>query len=191
MTQHPAEPWPDCWTCGAPAYRVERGGRPRVVAGLPDCRAPGDAPQHSAAERLAAYCRDAGCPPPVFEHVPRDQALASPRARPMPLDLAWPDAMTGVEIDGGGQHGRHARPAGVRRDHAKRNELAALGWRVFLIAPEFVGRGDGAALARLLADVVFGGQQPVAGVTRTGHPHGPAPGYARATFEARRKKPRS
>ena len=58
------------------------------------------------------------------------------------LDVAFPDAKLGVEIDGGTfVRGRHARGAGIRGDMEKQAALAALGWRVIRCMPEHVNSG--------------------------------------------------
>lgn len=47
------------------------------------------------------------------------------------FDLAWPDRMLAVEVDGGvWTQGRHTRGAGFIEDCVKTNRAVVLGWRV-------------------------------------------------------------
>lgn len=62
------------------------------------------------------------------------------------IDVAFPEYLLAVEIDGGiwnGQ-GRHVRGAGVVKDMEKFAALAALGWRVIRVTPKMCM--DGTAL---------------------------------------------
>lgn len=69
------------------------------------------------------------------------------------FDLAWPDKMVALEVDGGAFiAGRHARGAGIRSDCEKFSEAAAMGWRVLRVLPEHVESGQALAwLERALA----------------------------------------
>lgn len=59
------------------------------------------------------------------------------------FDLAYPDHLVAVEVDGGAFiQGRHARGAGMRDDCAKISTAAALGWRVLRVLPEQIARGQ-------------------------------------------------
>jgi hypothetical protein len=73
----------------------------------------------TVARRLVA----AGLPAPTLEHEVRD-AGGRFVAR---LDLAWPEAMTAVELDG---EGTHLDRVAFQADRTKRNRLQLLGWRV-------------------------------------------------------------
>ncbi|CAN5320043.1 hypothetical protein BH20ACT9_BH20ACT9_18910 [soil metagenome] len=53
------------------------------------------------------------------------------------LDIAYPDAMVAVEVDG---FAWHRTPDDLRRDHARQNVVAALGWTVLRVSA-----ADGAA----------------------------------------------
>jgi hypothetical protein len=75
-----------------------------------------------------------GFPQPVREH----QAFAFLRRR-WRFDLAWPDRMIALEIDGGVYTlGRHTRGAGFEGDCRKMNAAAAAGWTVFHVTPQMV-----------------------------------------------------
>ena len=48
------------------------------------------------------------------------------------FDVAWPDLMIAVELDGGGaQHGRHHRDKGHSDDCEKANAATMMGWQVY------------------------------------------------------------
>lgn len=74
--------------------------------------------------RLLADIHAAGLPEPVREY----RFDATRRWR---FDLAWPDRMLAVEVEGGvWTGGRHTRPTGFIADAAKYNAAAAQGWTV-------------------------------------------------------------
>ena len=69
------------------------------------------------------------------------------------FDMAWPDRMIAVEVEGGTwSHGRHTTGSGFERDCEKYNRAAQLGWRVFRFTGAMIR--DGRALA-LISDVVL------------------------------------
>lgn len=58
------------------------------------------------------------------------------------FDIAWPDLMLAVEIDGGiWSGGRHTRRAGFHKDMEKINAATVLGWRVLRFTPQDVEDG--------------------------------------------------
>jgi very-short-patch-repair endonuclease len=62
------------------------------------------------------------------------------------FDLAWPEQLVAVEVDGGGfVEGRHGRGAGLRSDSEKFSEAAAMGWRVLRVVPDHVDSGQALA----------------------------------------------
>lgn len=66
------------------------------------------------------------------------------------FDLAWPDLLVAVEVDGGvWTGGRHVRGAGVEADCEKVSHAAALGWRVLRLTPRMIDQGS--ALSLVLA----------------------------------------
>ena len=101
-------------------------------------------------EILANEIEQAGLPCPVAEH------RFHPERR-WRFDLAWPDLLLAVEIEGGTWlpwGGRHNRAAGFAADCEKYNAAALLGWRVLRFTTEMVSNGAalaviGAALARV------------------------------------------
>lgn len=65
------------------------------------------------------------------------------------FDLAWPDEMLALEIEGGvWTAGRHVRSQGYLGDMEKYNAAMLLGWRVLRVSTRMVA--DGRALALLL-----------------------------------------
>ena len=77
-----------------------------------------------------------GLPGPVREH----RFHPSRRWR---FDLAWPDHMVALEVDGGVfVGGRHVTGTGARKDAEKFSEAAAMGWRVLRVLPEHVTSGQ-------------------------------------------------
>jgi very-short-patch-repair endonuclease len=88
---------------------------------------------------IVGQLRMAGLPDPVEEY-----RFAPPRR--WRFDLAWPERMLAVEVEGGvWVGGRHTRPAGYEKDCEKYSEAAVLGWRVIRVTTQMVK--DGRALA--------------------------------------------
>jgi hypothetical protein len=89
-------------------------------------------------ETLLLQLVDAGIPQPVLEH-----RFAPPRR--WRFDLAWPDRMLALELQGGTfVSGRHTRGVGYREDCEKLNQAVLDGWRVLQITPAMIV--DGSAL---------------------------------------------
>src|SRR4051812_36399233 len=85
--------------------------------------------------------RAAGLPAPVAEH----RFHPSRRWR---FDVAWPDRMIALEIDGGTwSGGRHSRGDGYERDCEKANEAVIAGWSLLRVTGAMVT--DGRALGLL------------------------------------------
>lgn len=83
-----------------------------------------------------------GIPAPVQEHRFHE-------ARRWRFDLAWPDLMIAVEVDGGvWSGGRHTRGAGFVADCEKVNEATAMGWRVFRFPTPHVSDGSAVEMLR-------------------------------------------
>jgi very-short-patch-repair endonuclease len=84
---------------------------------------------------LLFQIRAMGLPAPIEEH----------RFHPMRrfrFDLAWPDRLLAVEVDGGAFiGGRHNTGAGARSDAEKVSLAVAAGWRVMRVLPEHVTQG--------------------------------------------------
>lgn len=76
-------------------------------------------------EHFAGLVRLFGLPEPV-----REFRFAPPRK--FRFDFVFPDAMVGIELDGGSwSGGRHVRGAGFERDCEKMNLATSMGYRVF------------------------------------------------------------
>jgi very-short-patch-repair endonuclease len=85
---------------------------------------------------LAVQCVRAGLPDPVRE-------LRFHPVRRWRFDLAFPDALVAVEVDGGSWvGGRHTSGVGFEGDCVKVSEAAALGWRVLRVTPRHVTSGE-------------------------------------------------
>ena len=64
------------------------------------------------------------------------------------FDLAWPDQMLAVEVDGGGfipGGGRHSRGTGMEKDNEKIATAMLMGWRVLRVTPRQVTKGEAIA----------------------------------------------
>jgi len=95
---------------------------------------------------LARLVLEVGLPKPVIEH-----PFAKPLGRRHRFDLAWPERMLALEIDGGvwiRGGGRHNRGAGFLRDQEKFNLATQLGWRVLRCTPDDIRQGKALQLLR-------------------------------------------
>lgn len=73
--------------------------------------------------KLLAQMSGAALPEPIREFRFSDE-------RKWQSDLAYPDLMILIEVEGGGQIGRHSSPLGYRQDCIKYNAAATMGWIV-------------------------------------------------------------
>ena len=74
------------------------------------------------------------------------------------FDVAWPDMMIAVEIDGGTWiQGRHSRGAGQSKDNEKINAAQSLGWKVYRFTPTDVKRG---VFVRAMGAIFAGNDYP-------------------------------
>ena len=88
---------------------------------------------------LVMELRSNGVPAPETEHRFHPE-------RKWRFDLAWPELMLAVEIDGGlWIGGRHVQPIGYERDCEKLNEAIVMGWRVLRFTPGMVESGNAAS----------------------------------------------
>lgn len=88
---------------------------------------------------LIAQLRSAEAPAPVTE-------WRFHETRRWRFDLAWPDRMLAVEVQGGiYRGGGHSSVTGLKRDIEKLNAATLLGWRVLLVHGDMVR--DGSALS--------------------------------------------
>jgi very-short-patch-repair endonuclease len=87
-------------------------------------------------QALLTHIRQVGLPEPQTE-------VRFHKTRKWRFDLAWPDKMIAVEIDGAiWVRGRHSRGAGMEADNEKINEAQRLGFRVFRFSTGQVTSGD-------------------------------------------------
>lgn len=102
-------------------------------------------------QQLGFQCGIVGLPAPVLEY-------RFHPTRKWRFDLAWPQQLLAVEIDGGVfSGGRHSRGAGYRADCEKFAEAAILGWRVIRVLPEHVKKGQALAwIERALSGKISG-----------------------------------
>jgi len=116
------------------------------ASGRPGSRAVGevlatwtdDMPQSLAEMRLVRRLVAGGVPQPTLQHEVWHAGRLVAR-----LDLAWPDAKVGYELD---SRRWHSSPAAHQRDVVRHNQLRALGWTVFQATPAQL-RDDGRRLA--------------------------------------------
>ncbi len=88
-------------------------------------------------DALAFQVRALKLPRPVREH-----RFATEIGRQWRWDLAWPEQMLAVEIQGGGfVQGRHGRGAGLEADAEKISNGTLLGWRILLCTGSQVKSG--------------------------------------------------
>ena len=79
---------------------------------------------------VAAFLADHGLPVPVFEHRFHEHRMWR-------FDLAWPDRLVAVEVQGGlFSGGRHNRGRQMLDEYEKGNEAATMGWRVIHVTPD-------------------------------------------------------
>ncbi len=116
--------------------------RPRKAVKVPKAESP-------LVARLRLQIRVEGLPEPRTE-------LEFHPSREWRLDLAWPDRMLAVEVDGGvWTRGRHLRPKGYIEDCVKLNSALLLGWRVLRFPGDHVE--DGTAIRFLREALANGG----------------------------------
>ena len=95
---------------------------------------------------LAAWCQ---LPEPM--PLPAREVRFHP-SRKWRWDFAWPDIKLAVEIQGGGQNGRHSSIAGMTGDCDKYNAAVSLGWRVL----KFTSKHKPDEMARQTLAVMLG-----------------------------------
>ena len=89
---------------------------------------------------LEFQCLAVGIPKPE-----REFRFAPPRK--WRFDLAWPQHMLAVEVEGGiWTKGRHVRGSGFEKDADKRNRATVNGWRVLNFTPNHIKSGHAVAL---------------------------------------------
>lgn len=81
-----------------------------------------------------------GAPEPVREY-------RFDKVRRWRFDLAWPDRMLAVEVQGGvWSRGKHGRGSGVAKDYEKLNTAQIMGWKVLQFETSSVKSGEAAEL---------------------------------------------
>lgn len=79
---------------------------------------------------VKAYWRACGIPAPELEY-------AFHPTRRFRADFCWPALRVIVECEGGiWMRGRHGRPAGIKGDMERGNEIAKLGYRLLRFEPK-------------------------------------------------------
>ena len=119
-----------------------------------------------------------GLPPPTPQY-----RFALAIGRRWAFDLAWPDQLLAVEVEGGRWlDGRHTRPDGFAADCLKYNCATLFGWRLLRVVPEWIEDGsalvliadafaDPTAMARArLAQRMLGRSDPASAQKRTRRP---------------------
>ena len=92
-------------------------------------------------------CFAIGLPEPIKEH----PFCGIDGKRKWRFDLAWPDKMIAVEIDGGVYTaGRHTRGTGYINDREKDCEATVKGWRILRITKELIANGKAAEWIEML-----------------------------------------
>ncbi len=88
---------------------------------------------------------------------PRREFLFHPR-RKWRFDLAWPDLLIAVEVEGGiWVGGRHVRGAGYEADCEKYNEAQLAGWMVLRFTPGMIKKGKaGGVIEKAIRKAVSG-----------------------------------
>jgi hypothetical protein len=122
---------------GSAGLRPAPGRHPRKIHAVLALRLPGYDPGESNLQmRFARVLVAHGCPEPQTEYRVR---IGGKRYR---IDLAYPDAMVAIEIDGWEWH--HTRSA-FDHDRARANDLVAAGWTVLRFTST-MGDADAARL---------------------------------------------
>ena len=124
---------------------------PKAISDADDGRAQEGDPV-SKRDILADFAIDLralGYPEPVTEY-----PFAKSIGRRFRFDLAWPDQMLAVEIDGATwTGGRHVTGAGYERDCIKCAEAVILGWKVIRVTMSMIRDGTASDLMARLRDV--------------------------------------
>lgn len=110
------------------------------------------APLFDYAETLLIQLQLAGLPEPQREFMFH-------RKRKWRFDLAWPDLMIAVEVEGGiWTGGRHVRGEGYEKDCEKYNEAQLAGWMVLRFTPGMIKRGKAGGVIEMALRRAIGGE---------------------------------
>jgi very-short-patch-repair endonuclease len=127
------------------AHRADGvAGRQHVVAELLAMAGPVDHYRSNTEKVVAQACRDLDLPEPAVNH-----EVATTSGAAHELDLAWPNALLDVEVDGP----HHLVPSQRRRDRARDRDLRADGWEVARFPVEEVDE-DPADVAQRIATIL-------------------------------------
>lgn len=70
------------------------------------------------------------------------------------FDLAWPELMLAVEVEGGlWVGGRHTRGKGFEADCEKYNAAVLAGWRILRVTPEMIDDGRALKIVELALQI--------------------------------------
>lgn len=124
--------------------------KPPSAAKVARSRVPGLPPAESPlVARLLLAIRADGLPEPSRHAGSALGELVFAPPRRWRFDLAWPDRMLAVEVDGGvWSGGRHTRGAGFIADCEKLNTATLLGWRVLRFPGSHVKDGTAEKMLR-------------------------------------------
>ena len=101
---------------------------------------------------VTAYLAEFGIPEPVYEH-------RFHPTRQWRFDLAWPDNMLALEVQGGlFLRGRHTNGAALRKEYEKLTAAAVLGWRVMFVEPKDLCMNDTAMKIQAALNCVIHGK---------------------------------
>lgn len=104
------------------------------------------------AETLLIQLQLAGLPEPQREFMFH-------RKRKWRFDLAWPDLLIAVEIEGGiWSGGRHVRGEGYEKDCEKYNEAQLAGWMVLRFTPGMIKRGKAGGVIEIAVRKAVAGE---------------------------------
>ena len=115
-------------------------------------KTPSADPPFDYGETLAFQIQLAGLPQPQREFIFH-------KRRKWRFDLAWPDLLIAVEVEGGiWVGGRHVRGEGYEADCEKYNEAQLSGWMVLRFTPGMIKRGKAGAIIEKAVRRAIGGE---------------------------------
>lgn len=110
------------------------------------------APLFDYAETLLIQLQLAGLPEPQREFMFHSK-------RKWRFDLAWPDLLIAIEVEGGiWSGGRHVRGDGYEKDCEKYNEAQLAGWMVLRFTPGMIKRGKAGGVIEMAVRRAIAGE---------------------------------
>ncbi len=104
------------------------------------------------AETLLIQLKLSGLPEPQREYLFH-------RKRKWRFDLAWPELLIAVEVEGGiWTGGRHVRGEGYEADCEKYNEAQLAGWMVLRFTPGMIKKGNAGGVIEMAIKRAIGGE---------------------------------